>query len=270
MAPYIWGHRSDVHLIDVSKTAAQLERACKFLEGVASEGKQILWVGTKKPARDLVIETGKALNMPYVYHRWVGGTLSNYGQVKKSITKLMHYEDVLTKSEKFPHYTKKEYTVFQKMLERLTKNVGGIRNLIWPVGAIVLVDVSKERSALKEAAITGIPVVALVDTNGDPTSVDYVIPGNDDAPKSIKLILDYLAEAARKGATVAAEKPKEQQQGTQEEMGERERLLAGVERAEDEEGGSKRGRSTKGVSTPPRPMANRGSRPSARPGVKKG
>ncbi len=94
-------------------------------------------------------------NMPYVYHRWIGGTLSNNGQVKKSVTKLLHFEDVLTKADRFPHYTKKEFNVFAKMVDRLKKNVGGIRNLVWPLGAIVLVDVEQGRSALKEASIYG-------------------------------------------------------------------------------------------------------------------
>ncbi len=209
MAPYIWGIKNNVHLIDVSKTAIQMERAAQFLHDTAAEGKQILWVGTKKAARDIITQAGTQLQQPFVFHRWIGGTLSNNPQVKKSVTKLLHYEDVVSKSGNFPHYTKKEYNTFQKMIERLKKNVGGIRNLNWPLGAIVLVDVSKEHSALKEAAIMGIPVVALVDTNCDPSFVDYVIPGNDDAPKAIKVVVDYLAESVAKGLEVAKQKAKE-------------------------------------------------------------
>lgn len=199
MAPYIWGYKNNVHLIDVSKTATQLEKASKFLEGIVAEGKSILWIGTKKPAQEVIQSTAMSLNMPYVNHRWIGGTLSNYGQVKKSITKLLHFEDIIAKSEKYPHYTKKEFNVFQKMVNRLMKNVGGIRTLQWPIGAVVLVDVTKERSALREAVAVGVPVVALVDTNGDPSLVDYVIPANDDAPRAIKVVIDYLAAAAQKG-----------------------------------------------------------------------
>jgi small subunit ribosomal protein S2 len=210
MAPYIWGVKNNVHLIDVSKTAIQMEKAAKFLHDIAADGKQILWVGTKKAARDIMTQTATKLHQPYVYHRWVGGTLSNNPQVKKSVTKLLHFEDVVNKSENFPHYTKKEFNVFQKMIERLQKNVGGIRNLHWPLGAIVLVDVTKERSALKEAAIMGVPVVALVDTNCDPSSVDIVIPGNDDAPKAIQVVIDYLADSVAKGLEVAQQKAKEQ------------------------------------------------------------
>lgn len=213
MEPYIWGYKNDVSLIDVSKTAHQMKKAARFLEGIAAEGRNILWVGTKKPAQEAINAIASQLQMPYVSHRWVGGTLSNYAQVKKSVTKLMHYEDVLSKAEKFPHYTKKELNTLQKALDRLKKNIGGIRNLTWPVGAIVLIDVVKEHSALKEAAAMGVPVVAMVDTNSDPSLVNYVIPGNDDAPKAVRLVLDYLAEAAAKGAAVAASKPVENLEG---------------------------------------------------------
>lgn len=206
MDPYIWGNKNNVSLVDISKTAHQLQKAARFLESIAAEGKNILWVGTKKAAQDIVQSVATNLHMPFVTHRWIGGTLSNYSQVTKSRTKLLHYEDVLAKSEKFPFYTKKELNVIQKTVERLKKNVGGIRSLTWPVGAIVIVDIIKERSALKEAARMGVPVVALVDTNADPSLVDYVIPGNDDAPRAIKLVVDYLGEAARKGEEVAKAK----------------------------------------------------------------
>ncbi len=205
MDPYIWGIKNDTLLIDVSKTAHCLEKAATFLEDVAAQGKGILWVGTKKPAQDIISSAAMNLKMPYVSHRWVGGTLSNYGQVKKSITKMLHLEDVVAKSEQYPHYKKKEINVFQKQIARLQKSVGGIRGLSWPVGALVLVDVSKERSALKEAIAMGVPVVALVDTNADPSLVDYVIPANDDAPRSIKLLINYLAEAAARGKARAVE-----------------------------------------------------------------
>ena len=195
MDPYIWGVKNKVHLIDVSKTAYQLDRAAIFLKDVTSSGKQILWVGTKKPAREIIHSVAKKLDMPFVNHRWIGGTLSNFGQVKKSVTRLLHFEDVLAKAEKYPHYTKKELNAINKQVVRLQAIVGGIRLLTWPIGAIVLVDVNKEASALREAVSVGVPVVALVDTDSDPSLVDYVIPANDDAPKSIQVILDYLAEA---------------------------------------------------------------------------
>jgi len=131
--------------------------------------------------------------------------LSNYQQVKKSVTKLLHYEDVIAKADKFPHYTKKEFGVMQKHAGRLEKIVGGIRKMTWPVGAVVLVDVGRTESALKEAAKMGIPVVALVDTNDDPSLVDYVIPANDDAVSSVKLIVDALGNAAAAGVELVAQ-----------------------------------------------------------------
>lgn len=275
MDPYIWGTKNSVSLIDISKTAHQLEKAAKFLESVAAEGKQILWVGTKKPAQDVIHAAATALKMPYVTHRWIGGSLSNYSQVTKSRTKLLHFEDVLAKAEKYPHYTKKELNVIQKSVERLNKNVGGIRNLHWPLGAIVLVDILKERSALKEAASMGVPVVALVDTNADPSLVDFVIPGNDDAPKAIKLVVDFLAEGARKGAAVAQNKPVEQKI---EDAGKEQVDLTFIEVGAEEEGGQKRrpGRRTEvaGAAAAPRRKSfdderSRGPRRSSAPRSKK-
>jgi small subunit ribosomal protein S2 len=231
MQPYIWGHKNNVHLIDVSKTAFQLEKAAQFLEGVASDGKSILWIGTKKAAQDSVRSAAERLNMPYVNHRWIGGTLSNYPQVKKSVTKLLHYEDVIAKDSNSTFYTKKELNKFRKSIDRLKTNIGGIINLRWPLGAVVLVDVNKESSALREAASMRIPVVALVDTNSDPSLVNYVVPGNDDAPRSVKLIIDYLEEAARRGQEVAKTKG----EAAAEDHEEEEALLATLPEEEGEE-----------------------------------
>src|SRR3989304_10574962 len=152
MEPYIWGFRRGVHLIDVSKTAHQLEKAAQFLENVASQNKPIFWVGTKKSASKSIEEAGKRLNMPNVTNRWIGGSLTNYAQVKKAVTKLIYFEDILSKSSELP-YTKKELNTFQKMVDRLRKNVGGITSLAWPIGAVVIVDVKKEQTALKEAIV---------------------------------------------------------------------------------------------------------------------
>ncbi len=206
MAPYIWGFKNKVHLIDISKTARQLERSAKFLESVAAENKTVLWIGTKKAAQKIIRDTATNLDMPYVSHRWIGGTLSNNSQVKKSLTKLLHYEDVLAKSEKVSYYTKKELNVFQKIVNRLERSIGGIRNLSWPIGAVVVVDVNKEQSAIREAAIMGIPIVAIVDTNADPSMIDYVIPANDDSPQSIDLIMDHLFKAVQTGKEAATAK----------------------------------------------------------------
>jgi small subunit ribosomal protein S2 len=208
MEPYIWGCKEKVHLLDVSKTAAQLDKAEKFLESIAAEGKTILWVGTKKAAAKSIKDMAVSLNMPYVNHRWLGGTLLNFSQVKKSLTRLLHYEDILAKADSNPFYTKKELNLFKKTVEKLEKTVGGIRKLALPVGAIVIVDVNKEQSAVKEAASMGLPIIGLVDTNSDPSLVDFVIPANDDSPQSINLIVSYLGAAVAKGKEAAGKKAK--------------------------------------------------------------
>lgn len=206
MEPYIWGHKNGVHLIDVSKTANQVQKAAEFLKSVAAENKTILWVGTKRPAQEIIKETATKLEMPYVNHRWIGGTLNNWSQIKKSITKSLHLEDVLARAADFPIYTKKDLNTFNKTLQRLLKGIGGIRKMSWPIGALVLVDVNKEASALKEAVSMGIPVVAIVDTNADPSLVDYVIPANDDSPNSIRLVLNVLADSVIAGKDLAKTK----------------------------------------------------------------
>lgn len=209
MEPYIWGYKNKVHLINVSLTASQLEKAEKFLESVAAEGKSILWVGTKKAASKTIEEIGNRLHQPFVNHRWLGGTLLNWSQVKKSLTRLLHYEDVLAKSESNPFYTKKELNLYKKTADKLEKTVGGIRKLTLPVGAIVVVDVTKEQSAVKEAVLMGVPVVAIVDTNSDPSGVSVVVPGNDDSPQAIGLLLNHMADAVLRGKEAATRNAKE-------------------------------------------------------------
>jgi small subunit ribosomal protein S2 len=209
MKQYIWGQKNKVHLINIAQTARGIENAEKFLESVSSEGKTVLWVGTKKPAAKIIEAVGIRLSQPFVNHRWLGGTLLNWSQVKKSLTRLLHYEDILTKSESNPFYTKKELNLYRKTADKLEKTVGGIRKLALPVGAIVVVDVSKEQSAVKEAVLMGIPVIGVVDTNSDPSDIDIVIPANDDSVQSINLILNLLADAVARGKDVATKKSKD-------------------------------------------------------------
>lgn len=210
MASYIWGEKNRVSIINVAQTAKHLQKAADFLKDVAAKNQTILWVGTKKPAQQVVFDMATKLDSPYVNHRWVGGTLSNASQVKKSVTKMLHFEDIIARSEKYPNFTKKELNVIQKMVTRLQKSVGGIRKLNWPLGAIVMVDVEKEASALQEAVVMGIPVVALVDTNCDPSLVDFVIPANDDSERSIRFLLEHLADAVQQGREAAVKNRKEQ------------------------------------------------------------
>lgn len=206
MRPFIWGSKNKIHLIDISKTALLLERTGAVLKDLASQGGQFLFVGTKKPAQALIKNTSTALSMPYVINRWVGGTLSNFDQVKKAITRLLYLRDVMKKPSAL--YKKKELAMIQKDIARLEKNIGGILDLEYPPAAVIIVDAKKERSAVKEASRLGIPVIAMVDTNTDPDGITLVIPSNDDSPKAIGFVLSYLEECIRAGTEIYAQNKK--------------------------------------------------------------
>lgn len=203
MRPFIWGAKNKVHLIDVSKTAILLEKAGSYIKAVAAEGGTLLWVGTKKPAQASITKIATSLQMPFVINRWVGGTLSNYDQVKKAITRLLHLRDVVKKGG--THYKKKEFVMINKEIARLEKNVGGILDLEYPPAALIVVDAKKEHAAVKEASKLGVPVIALVDTNTDPEGVSIIIPANDDSPRSINFVLDYLFAQAQEGKKLYTE-----------------------------------------------------------------
>lgn len=237
MKPFIWGHRGGIHLIDVSKTAYALQKTAAFLESIVARGETVLWVGTKKSAKEVIGPVGRELKMPYVDYRWVGGTITNYAQVKKAVTKLLHYEDILARAESDSNmYTKKELGRFQKLAERLRRSVGGLKDLRMPIGAVVLIDVKKEQTALFEANVANVPVVALVDTNGDPTGISYVIPGNDDSTKGVKFVIEYLRDAVKKGQ---AQKVVAQKQARQDEelkaasRNKQEKVVADTEKVKD-------------------------------------
>lgn len=197
MRPFIWGVHNKTHLIDISKTATLMEQAGNFLRKVAEQNGSILWVGTKKPAQQAILQHAAKTKSPCVIHRWIGGTLSNYDQVKKAMTRLLHLRDVAKKS--LESYSKKEQSMFQKELARLERNVGGILELSYPPSVIVIVDAKKERSAIKEALDLSIPVIALVDTNTDPSGIPLIIPSNDDSPHAIAFILSYLSNCIVEG-----------------------------------------------------------------------
>ncbi len=197
MAPFIWGARNRVYFIDVAKTAFILERAQEEVKRIVANGGKILWVGTKPCAQKAIELAGVDLNMPMVIHRWIGGTLTNFDQVKKGITRLLHLKDVVKKP--LEHLKKKEIVRFKKEVERLEKNFGGIVNLKYPPAAMVVVDVRKEATAVKEAISCGIPVIGLVDTNSDPSPLTIAIPTNDDSDKAISYIIGKLKEAAKEG-----------------------------------------------------------------------
>ncbi|MFH1644146.1 MAG: 30S ribosomal protein S2 [bacterium] len=213
MNPYIWGSKNKIHLIDVSKTAFLLERTGKYLQELAKNGGSFLWIGTKKPAQEIIKKTAINLKMPFVVHRWIGGTLSNFDQIKKAITKLLYLKEAVNKSTR--HYKKKEISMIQKEVARLEKNIGGILDLTYPPAAVIVVDAKKEHSAIREATSLKIPTVALVDTNTDPDGINFVIPANDDSPRSINFVIEYLAAQIAEGKKEYDSKKKEAKAITQ-------------------------------------------------------
>ena len=199
MAPYIFTERNGIYIIDLQKTVKKAEEAYNFIKEVATEGKDILFVGTKKQAQEAIQEEAVRSNMHFVNNRWLGGMLTNFTTIKSRIKKM---EEIEKKQEDgtFEVLPKKEVIKLKGELEKLENNLGGIRNLDPEnIGAMFVVDPRKEKNAISEAKILGIPVVAIVDTNCDPEEVDYVIPGNDDAIRAVKLITAKMADAIIEG-----------------------------------------------------------------------
>ncbi len=199
MAPYIFTERNGIYIIDLQKTVKKAEEAYNFIKEVSAEGKDILFVGTKKQAQEAIKEEAIRSNMHFVNNRWLGGMLTNFTTIKGRIRKLEQIEK-MQEDGTFDVLPKKEVIKLKAEMEKLEKNLGGIRNLDADnVGAMFIVDPRKEKNAILEAKNLGIPVVAIVDTNCDPEEVDYVIPGNDDAIRAVKLITAKMADAIMEG-----------------------------------------------------------------------
>lgn len=198
MEPYIYAKKEGVHIFDLEKTAAGLVKAMTFVGDLTAQGKKIVFVGTKRQAAPIVAEEAAKAGLPFVNMRWLGGTITNWDQIKKGIARLTELETKKQKGE-LNKYTKKENVLFDREIDKLNRFVGGLRTLTELPEAIFVVDVKKEIAAVREARVKGISVVALVDSNADPDLVDYVIPANDDAVRSIKLIVSKLAQAAQDG-----------------------------------------------------------------------
>jgi small subunit ribosomal protein S2 len=199
MAPYIFTERNGIYIIDLQKTVKKAEEAYNFIKQVSEEGKDILFVGTKKQAQEAIQDEAIRSNMHFVNNRWLGGMLTNFSTIKGRIRKLEQIEK-MQEDGTFDVLPKKEVIKLKAQMEKLTTNLGGIRNLdVENVGAMFIVDPRKEKNAILEARILGIPVVAIVDTNCDPEEVDYVIPGNDDAIRAVKLITSKMADAIMEG-----------------------------------------------------------------------
>jgi small subunit ribosomal protein S2 len=203
MAPYIHSKRGGIHIIDLTKTVIGLEDALKFITKTSSEGKQILFVGTKRQAQDLVRKTAEETGMPYVTERWLGGMLTNWTTIGGRVKHLQDLENRMASGELANKYNKLEVQRFQEEIEQMNTLYGGVKELNKRPGAVFIIDIVHDVNAVREAKKLGIPIVAMVDTNVDPTNVTYPIPANDDAIKTIQLILDYVQKAIETGKASA-------------------------------------------------------------------
>lgn len=198
MAPYIYGERNGVHIIDLYKTAAKIEEASSALTKIAASGRKILYVATKKQAKDIVSDKAKSVNMPYITERWPGGMLTNFVTIRKAVKKMTHI-DRMKKDGSFEALSKRERLQIERQRAKLEKNLGSIVDMTRLPGAILVVDIKREHIAVAEAQKLNIPIFAMVDTNSDPRPIDFAIPSNDDASKSIEKVLSYLTDAIADG-----------------------------------------------------------------------
>src|SRR6056300_1767914 len=198
MAPYIYMERNGIHVINLYKTAAKLEEAQEALKKIAASGRKVLFVATKKQAKDIVAEKAGSVNMPYITERWPGGMLTNFVTIRKAVKKMAAI-DRMKKDGTFETLSKKEKLQVERLRAKLEKNLGSISDMTRLPGALFVVDIRREHIAVKEAQKLNIPIFAMVDTNADPRDVDYVIPANDDASKSIDKILDLVTGAVADG-----------------------------------------------------------------------
>ena len=198
MAPYIFVERNGIHIIDLHKTVVKIDEAAEVLKEMARSGRKVLFVATKKQAKDVVAEKAASVNMPSVTERWPGGMLTNFPTIRKAVKK-MNTIDKMKEDGTFEKLAKRERLQVERQRAKLEKNLGSIRDMSRLPSALFVIDVQKEANAVKEAVRLNIPVIAMVDTCCDPTPIDYVIPANDDATKSIELIMDVMCQAINEG-----------------------------------------------------------------------
>ena len=198
MLPYIFMERKGIHIIDLNKTSENLERAAYALKQLAKTGRKVLFVATKKQAKEIVAESARSVGMPFVTERWLGGMMTNFATIRKSVKKMQNIDKMLN-DPTFTSITKKERLTLGREKDKLEKELGGIANLNRLPSAIFMVDISHEHIALAEAKRLGLKTFGIVDTNSDPNKVDFPIPANDDASKSIKVMMDYLIAAINEG-----------------------------------------------------------------------
>jgi small subunit ribosomal protein S2 len=198
MSPYIFMERKGIHIIDLNRTVECMDRAANAMRQLAKSGKKVMFVATKKQARDIIAEAARSVGMPFIADRWLGGMMTNFATIRRSVKKMQNIEKMLGDGT-LTSVTKKERLTLSREREKLDKVLGGITNLNRLPAAIFVVDIQHEHIAIAEAQKLGIRTFGIVDTNSDPNQVDYPIPGNDDASKSIKIITDYMVEAIRQG-----------------------------------------------------------------------
>lgn len=198
MAPYIFMERNGIHIIDLQKTAVKIDEAAAAMKQIAKSGRKVLFVATKKQAKELVAERVKAVNMPYVTERWPGGMLTNFPTIRKAVKKMTSIDKMLSEGT-FSNLSKREKLQITRQRAKLEKNLGSISDLNRLPAALFVIDVQKEYIAVREAKKLNIPVFAMVDTCCDPTPIDFVIPANDDASKSIALVVDIMVKAIQEG-----------------------------------------------------------------------
>lgn len=209
MAPYIFMERNGIHIIDLEKTSAKIDEAAAAMKQIAKSGRKVLFVATKKQAKDIVAEQVGAVNMPYVTERWPGGMLTNFPTIRKAVKKMGSIDKMATDGT-FDNLSKREKLQITRQRAKLEKNLGSIADMTRQPSALFVVDVAKEHIAVHEAKRLGIPVFAMVDTNSDPSEIDFVIPANDDAAKSISLVIGIMCQALAEGLNERkAEKDKE-------------------------------------------------------------
>ncbi len=208
MKPYIFTERNNIHIIDLEQTLNELERAYALVRDIVAEGGSVLFVGTKRQAQDIIIQEATRCGMPHVTHRWLGGTLTNWSTIRQRVNELKRLERMRDQGE-FEVLTKKEALEQNRKIERLELLFSGIRDMDNLPDILFVVDVSREDTAVHEANILGIPVVAMVDTNCDPRNIDYVIPSNDDAIRAIKLIVSKIADAVLEGKAMRKDEEEE-------------------------------------------------------------
>lgn len=213
MLPNIFMERKGIHIIDLNRTSTEMDRAGKALKQIAASGKKILFVATKKQAREIVSKAALSVGMPFVVDRWLGGMMTNFSTIRKSVKK-MNTIDMMLADTSLTSVTKKERLTLTRERNKLERVLGGIANLNRLPGAIFIVDISHEHIALAEAQKLGMRTFGMVDTNSDPNLVDYAIPANDDAAKSIKIVLDYIIESVQEGLKEHSNNKKERAAAT--------------------------------------------------------